>query len=736
MKHMFRFATLIALMTMSLLPLKADSPRKSLIERFVNTNATYSESREDDFSAFYETSGIKQTAIVLTYHTGQFNLLDAIHRANPAMNSARFRYYALEDQPLSQIVVNGQVPASSDNQAFKSGDPADTLGWSAAVSTGDSPITLTIQQGQSGANATFKVTVTSTSALQGKKLKLVIGEYFRRSGAVGTNAQLDFRYIARQMSNEAGQFDSNGIVLNMKAGETKEFNFTFTPATSGASAFKTEYLYGVVFVQDDDSKEVLQAESSAKPEVLAAVNSSIPLYFKGTPGEVISKEVAVVTSLDTEPDPVPVTIYVDTVGNPIPQGWSVSIEPNKVVKERGLDVNVTVNVTPGDQSAYYTPTIAAKTNVDGSFNVPVSRSIIGVLSNNTKNFVSGFSSFARKGIYTKGIATNILAKTSIMPWIGGLFTEFSDIIDQSDLFIVPMGTQPLYLDPQFNFSNPVEKLSELIDQGKKILIFSNVGLSWAFDEGYPQNQFAGVGNGPLVQEFFDKIGIELGSNQARLVNQGNGVSLSPFTMKGIANNVIGNKLNNGSTVKANAFTAVNFFAGSYVTSTDIIKVSNPNIATPFIYYDTDQSNIAGIHATIGNSRVVYVTFPLEILDVASNQQEILRKCVNWLLTGSAASVDDEMAEQSNSLLSVSMQPNPVSDQGMVQFSVKGNAPQLLTISLYDALGNEVSRISQDTFEPGTHSVNVPVSSFASGAYRLVVRSLEGSGVQIPVNIAR
>ncbi len=183
MKHMFRFATLIALMTMFLLPLKADSPRKSLIERFVNTNATYSESREDDFSAFYETSGIKQTAIVLTYHTGQFNLLDAIHRANPAMNSARFRYYALEDQPLSQIVVNGQVPASSDNQAFNSGDPADTLGWSAAVSTGDSPITLTIQQGQSGANATFKVTVTSTSALQGQKLKMVIGEYFRRSGS-------------------------------------------------------------------------------------------------------------------------------------------------------------------------------------------------------------------------------------------------------------------------------------------------------------------------------------------------------------------------------------------------------------------------------------------------------------------------------------------------------------------------------------------------------------------------
>lgn len=734
MKHLFHFAMIIALMTMSLLPAQADSPKKPLIERFVNTNATYAEGRDENFMAFYESSGIKQSAIVLTYHTGQFGLLDAIHKANPALNNSRFRYYGLQDQPLAQLVVDGLVPSSSDNQAFNDGDPSDTLGWSAAIIPGDSPITLTIQQQQSGANVTFKVTVNSSVALQGERLKLVIAEYYRRSSAVGTNSQLDFRYIARQMSNEAGQFDSNGIELNMAAGETKEFNFTFTPASSGASAFKNEYLYGVTFVQNDETKEVLQAETSAKSEVLAAVNSSQPLYFKATPGEVISKEVAVVTSLEDQE--AVVSIYVDTVGNPIPAGWSVTIEPNEVTKVPGEDMMVTVNVTPGDQSAYYTPSIAAKTKNVDAFNIPITRSIIGVLSYNTKNFVSGFSGFTRKGIYTKGIVNNILTSTSTMPWIGGLFTEFQDIVDQADLFIVPMGTQPLYLDPQFNFSNPVEKLSEFIDQGKKILIFSNVGLSWAFDEGYPQNQFAGVGNGPLVQEFFDKIGIELGSNKPRLENQGGGVAITPFTMRGIANNVIGNKLNNNAAINANSFTAANFFAGSYVSSTDIIKITNPNVATPFIYYDSDQKDIAGIHATIGNARVVYVTFPLEILNVAANQQEILRKSVNWLLTGSAASVDEELAEQSNDLLSVTMQPNPVSDRGVVNFSVKGNAPQLLTISLYDALGNEFAKVSQGTFEPGNHSVNIPVSNFASGVYRLVVRSLEGSGVHIPVNIVR
>lgn len=731
---MIRIAMLIAIMTLSLLTAKADSPKKSLIERFVNSNATYTQGRDEDFLAFYETSGIKQNAIVLTYHTGQFALLDAIHRANPLLNNSRFRYYALLDQPLSQLVVDGLVPSSSDNQSFNDGDPSDTLGWSTAIIPGDSPITLTIDQQQSGSNVTFKVTVNSSVTLQGERLRLVIAEYFRRSSTVGSNAQLDFRYIARQMSNEAGQFDSNGIELNLQAGETKEFNFTFTPASSGASAFKTEYLYGVAFVQNDETKEVLQAETSAKPEVLAAVNSSQPLYFKATPGEVISKEVSVVTSFEDQE--AMVSIYVDTVGNPIPAGWIVTIEPNEVTKVPGEEMIVTVNVTPGVQSAYYVPSIAAKTKIADAFNLPISRSIIGVLSYNTKNFVSGFSDFTRKGVYTKGIANNILTNTSTMPWNSTLFTEFQDIVDQADLLIVPMGTQPLYLDPQFNFSNPVEKLSDFIDQGKKILIFSNVGLSWAFDEGYPQNQFAGVGNGALVQEFFDKIGIELGSNKPRLENQGGGVAITPFTMRGIANDVIGHRLNNNAAINANAFSALNFFAGSYVSSTDIIKITNPNIATPFIYYDTDQKDIAGIHATIGDARVVYVTFPLEILNVSANQQEILRKSVNWLLTGSAASVDEELVEQSNSLLSVTMQPNPVSDRGVVNFSVKGNVPQLLTISLYDALGNEVAKVSQGTFEPGNHTLSVPVSNFPTGAYRLLVRSLEGSGVHIPVNIVR
>ena len=734
MKQLFRFAVIITLISKSLMPVQADSPKKSLIERFVNTNATYAEDRDENFMAFYETSGIKQSAIVLTYHTGQFVLLDAIHRANPVLNNSRFRYYGMQDQPLAQLVVDGLIPSSSDNQAFNDGDPSDTLGWSTAIISGDSPITLTIQQQQSGADVTFKVTVNSSVALNGERLKLVIAEYYRRSNAVGTNAQLDFRYIARQMSNEAGKFDSSGIQLNMSAGETKEFNFTYTPAASGTSGFKTEYLYGVAFVQNDETKEVLQAETSAKSEVLAAVSTSLPKYFKATPGEVISKEVAVVTSLENEE--AVVSIYVDTVGNPIPAGWSVTIEPNEVTKVPGEDMMVTVNVTPGNQSAYYTPTIAAKTKNADAFNIPISRSIIGVLSYNTKNFVSGFSGFTRKGVYTKGIANNILTSTSTMPWIGELFTEFQDIVDQADLFIVPMGTQPLYLDPQFNFPNPVEKLSEFIDQGKKILIFSNTGLSWAFDEGYPQNQFAGVGNGPLVQEFFDKIGIELGSNKPRLENQGGGVAITPFTMRGIANNVIGNKLNNNAAINSNAFSAANFFAGSYVESTDIIKITNPNIATPFIYYDSDQKDIAGIHATIGDARLVYVTFPLEILNIAANQQEILRKSVNWLLTGSAASVDETISESFNADLSMSISPNPLSEVGTITYTVKGLSSQFVTVSLVDGLGREVAQLASGQQMPGTYNVNFDATQVSAGAYRVITRTMNGNGIQLPLMIVR
>jgi hypothetical protein len=651
------------------------------------------------------------------------------------MNNSRFRFYALNDQPLSQLLVDGLMPTAS-SQNFGDGDPSDTLAWSSSIvstTSSSSPITLNIEQVKNGSQFSFKVLVSSSTQLQGQKLRFVIAEYYRRSSTVGTNGQLDFRYIAREMINESGLADSNGIELNIDPGVNKEYTFTYTPSISGPKALNPEFLYGVAFIQDDESKEVLQVESSAKPEILAAVNSSQPLYFKAGPGEVVNKEVSVVTNMDVE---TLVSVYVDTVGNPIPAGWSVTIEPNEITKIPDEEAIVTVNVTVGDQAAYYVPTIAAKTKVDNSFNIPLSRSIVGILSYNTKNLVSGFSSFAAKGVYTKGIASNILSKTSVMPWISELFSEFSDIVDESDLLIVPMATQPLYLDPQFQFANPVEQISNFIDQGKKILIFSNLALSWAFNENFPENQFAGVGNGPLVQEFFDKIGIELGSNAERVSNQGGGISLTPFTIRGVTNNVIGNKLNNGAAVRANAFTPANFFAGSYVTSTDVIKVTNPNIATPFMYYDTDQTSIAATHSTIGNSRVVYVTFPLEILDVASNQQEILRKCVNWLLTGSAASVDDELMESANKSLSVSMNPNPVQDRAVISYVVKGNTPTYVTISLYDTMGNEVATISQGIMDPGSHTVNLSTNGFATGAYRLVVRSLDGSGVHLPVHIVR
>jgi hypothetical protein len=716
----------------------ADSPRKALIETFVNANAEYTANRNEIFSNYYE-ANLKQNAIVLSFHPAQFNLSDGINRANPTMHAARYRYYGLDDQPLAQMVINGTPTPSSNQNQYRDGDLADTIAIGSAIeglAGSSSPITLAINQSKTGNTFTFKVTVSSSSALNGKKLRFAVAEYFRSSSGVGTNGETEFRYIARQLAAANGNLDTNGIFLNLAAGGTQEFTYTFTPASSGVNAFNPEFLYGVAFVQDDESKEVLQAESSAKPEVLAAAFAQSPVFFRVDAGQSTVKDFTVRTSLQADAQ---VDLSIDTVGNPIPAGWSIKIEPSTITVPADGEANATVEITAGpDKAAYYVASILSKTKEADGFNIPLSRGVAAVLSTNTRNFVAaGYTRFASTGVYSRGIAAPYDKQTSIIPWNTTVLNEYTDLINDAELLIIPIDANPVYLDPQYGFNGPMERINAALDQGKKVLVVASQGLSWAFDPDFPDNTFKGAGNDPLAQEFYDRIGIEFGSRKERTAVQGGGTVITPFTVRGVANDAIGNRLNNNAVINANAFTAENFFNGSFMTSTDIIKIKKPDIASPIAYYDNTTSDIAGIRATLGDARIVYLTFHLETLGTASAQNEIIRKSVNWLRSGNAASAEDAIAESTNENLSLSMSPNPAAGMAQISYSIKGNQPQLIRISVVDALGNEVQQIMNGQQMPGNHSISFDASNLSSGAYRMIMRGMNGmGGVQIPVMIIR
>jgi hypothetical protein len=96
---------------------------------------------------------------------------------------------------------------------------------------------------------------------------------------------------------------------------------------------------------------------------------------------------------------------------------------------------------------------------------------------------------------------------------------------------------------------------------------------------------------------------------------------------------------------------------------------------------------------------------------------------------------DEFTSGSLEFLTVKVGPNPVTEKSVVSYSVSGLAPQIVELSIIDALGNTVHNFGVQTLAPGAYTQEINAAAFVSGSYRLVARSNE-TAVQVPFVIAR
>jgi hypothetical protein len=67
-------------------------------------------------------------------------------------------------------------------------------------------------------------------------------------------------------------------------------------------------------------------------------------------------------------------------------------------------------------------------------------------------------------------------------------------------------------------------------------------------------------------------------------------------------------------------------------------------------------------------------------------------------------------------------PNPFNPATVLEFGIPSSTE--VTVSVYDILGNEVSRLVSDRVEAGWHSVTFEASSLSSGTYLVVLRTPE------------
>jgi hypothetical protein len=311
-------------------------------------------------------------------------------------------------------------------------------------------------------------------------------------------------------------------------------------------------------------------------------------------------------------------------------------------------------------------------------------------------------SLGEEAAATSGLPDSMRLHTSELPLA-------QDIIDNYDptVFNVAIFANNYMMDNDGAYSNPsiVQPIFNMLAQGKKVYVSSNLAGSWAF-----------VGNTDtktdLAQSFFlDTLGVTFRTDKTRLNSQQ--TAYVSFPIAGTANDPIGNGIN----VTANAAGAVQ---GDAESSLFTVPATGP---TTSIFY-ADGAKTSGIgfkYQSTSGARLVYLGFSLNALSNQTTANTIFTRSINWLL-GSSAGVSEQPVASSEGMTAM---PNPFHGSTEVRYTAAQDERDV-TFSAFDLLGREVSKLPAQNLGGNTYSATFNASELANGTYVIVAHSSKGT----------
>lgn len=338
---MKRFLLLIVLFfVIGCLSLPAQTIRKVLVEEATNASCGPCAAQNPSFQEWILRHLDRVVPVV--YHAWWPGPNDPMYLYDTLMNQTRIKYYGINGVPSGRVAGKIATPTGSW-YAGAVGD-IDALSVELAQQQFYSLITITLAMQHNNGNGSVHVEVSSLAKFADKKLRIVICEEHHHYDNAGSNGEKDFYFLARHMLP-----DANGTNISLEAGESKSFDFDF--AVDPAFA---DDLYAVAFIQDDNTKEVLQAEwttQQAKPEEPAY--ALLPMFFEsfkvGNTGDVVSFDVQALNNTAAD---ATFTFTFDSP-NSVPQDWIVEIEGNQAQvivpphSKKVLKVKATIGATEG-----------------------------------------------------------------------------------------------------------------------------------------------------------------------------------------------------------------------------------------------------------------------------------------------------------------------------------------------------------------------------------------------------
>lgn len=633
---------------------KADSPRKILIEEATNTSCGPCAAQNPSFQQFIRNNFDK--VIPLIYHAWWPGGNDPMYLENTVMNETRIRYYGIDQQGVPEVRVNGKIAPKTGN--WYDGAAGDVTALTNELNTyanATSPITMTVAEQRNGNQSSVSVTIQTSQSLVGKKLRVAVVEYYiSYPQPPGSNGEKEFWWVARNMLP-----DANGTTLNQNAGSNQTYNFSYTIRSN----WNAGQIYIVAFIQDDQTKEVLQAAQNLKvAKIQAQVDNRFLKIARGGQTTATIR----VTNPDSELTRVEVSINPDYTFTPT--NWQYTSSSTELVLAPKETKQVTITIKSANRADFGYVALNLKPKVNTPYEASLTQIFALVEDTKYAAFTLG-GSYSPSAIFAYQAMLNnpkYRNDVALIPFTNDILINYP--LRDFDLVVLGFnywsrGILAGAVDP-ISGATLLNSLNTMISAGKKILITSELDITLTEVQGTPG-----------AKDFFaNKLFISrISEPQIRVTvnQQGQITAVNSYPAKGVTGDSIGSGLNF-------TFNQYNQTSHPYfIAFTDFIKINNQNNVKPFLYYDNDPTKIGGVRINNGSSKIVYLTSGFEAIADATTRNNFIGKIVDWLLGGAPTQKGPEI-QVSNTALD--FEEVPINTSKTLSTEISNTGDQDLVIS--------------------------------------------------------
>jgi thiol-disulfide isomerase/thioredoxin len=631
-------------------------PRRVLVEEFTNTYCGPCATAYPAFHSFCEANA--DNIAVIAYHAWWPGSADIWYQRNISENTTRINLYGITGVPDSRF------------DGILTQYPGDANGCTSRMNTRlavDSPVSISITAfGGDGSPITTNVSVASGATA-------VTGNYAIRAALVETSRL----YSAPNGQNEWGYgfFDmapsTSGEAFSIDANSTEEFSFEFPWDNA---VYDVDNLHVTVWIQNEGTREVIQAGTiEFQPGFAFAVSPDDDARLTAPETEtVFHLNLMNVGQFDD-------TFDISIESN-LPEDWPLQYSTPDGMQSGNSSMELTSN-SNYDIAVHVMPT--ADAGLSGTFTMHIAS--------------QGEPSFSWEQTFYVMTSSQILVVNADPDG------NYSDYYTNA-LYNATRGNPVDY--SVWNCATAKMDMDELSGTDVDLLIWNNGDGAEVSEE-----DIAGavdfLNNGGALWAIGSDIPFRLNGSELLTMM---GAAFQDRNAQG-RNNVSGYTDDPvyGDDVR---FAIEGGTGANNRRQPSSLLVPSGSTGIPCLRFSTIRR--AGIRNETETYKTLIFGFPFEAIDTQENRDMVMVHALVYLINYDWNSVSHSPVNVPVEFGLAQNHPNPFNPETNIQFSLAKNAH--VTLTVFDVLGREITRLADGSFNAGVHSVIWSGESVSSGVY--------------------